>query len=137
MIPGLSQWCQKSFVDWGEQALGEGAQRFWTGIVCATRDTLPLVGEVPNQKGLWICVGFQGEHIHFHICPGLSEADASHRSRDGKDPTDDEVTRQYHRPKSMGCLLARELQDHNREDGERSEVSAVYRCPSKGDARER
>ncbi len=38
--------------------------RFWAGIQCATKNTLPLVGEVPGKeyKGISIAAGFHGEH---------------------------------------------------------------------------
>lgn len=32
----------------------------WTGIMGATADGLPFVGEVPGQKGMWIIAGFNG-----------------------------------------------------------------------------
>lgn len=34
--------------------------RSWSGIICASRDMLPLVGEVPERMGLWVAVGFHG-----------------------------------------------------------------------------
>ncbi|KAH8195533.1 hypothetical protein TruAng_010293 [Truncatella angustata] len=42
---------------WGD----EGDQiRDWSGITCYTRDTFPLVGEAPGEKGLWMSVGMNG-----------------------------------------------------------------------------
>ena len=42
----------------------------WTGIVCYTPDTFPLVGESPGEKGLWMSVGMN-EHgskcIAYHL----------------------------------------------------------------------
>lgn len=34
--------------------------RDWTGIVCYTPDTLPLVGETPGEMDLWMTVGMNG-----------------------------------------------------------------------------
>ena len=61
LMAGLEEYCKKNFNGWGEEAPGEGALRIWSGIICASRDMLPLVGEVPDQKGLWVAVGFHGE----------------------------------------------------------------------------
>ncbi|KAI0130028.1 FAD dependent oxidoreductase superfamily protein [Xylariales sp. AK1849] len=46
----------------GRQAWGDEGEliRDWTGIVCYTPDTFPLVGEVPDEKGLWMSVGMNG-----------------------------------------------------------------------------
>ncbi|ORX35016.1 FAD dependent oxidoreductase [Kockovaella imperatae] len=58
---GIKQWlasyCKEEFEGWGEEAPGEGAQRFWSGIQCASRDRLPLVGQVPGSPGLEEAVG--------------------------------------------------------------------------------
>ncbi|AOJ72213.1 MULTISPECIES: NAD(P)/FAD-dependent oxidoreductase [Burkholderia] len=34
--------------------------RAWTGFRCASPDGLPLVGEHPSQRGLWLAVGHEG-----------------------------------------------------------------------------
>ncbi|KAF1955912.1 FAD dependent oxidoreductase-like protein [Byssothecium circinans] len=34
--------------------------REWTGIMGATADGLPFVGEVPGNKGMWVSAGFNG-----------------------------------------------------------------------------
>ena len=34
--------------------------RDWTGIICQTPDTFPLVGPVPQEDGLWAIVGMNG-----------------------------------------------------------------------------
>jgi glycine/D-amino acid oxidase-like deaminating enzyme len=57
---GLYEYCGKAFDDWGDEAPGEGGTRVWSGIQCASRDTLPLVGAVPGRKGLWVNVGHHG-----------------------------------------------------------------------------
>lgn len=57
---GLYEYCGKTFDDWGDEAPGEGGTRVWSGIQCASRDTLPLVGAVPGRKGLWVNVGHHG-----------------------------------------------------------------------------
>ncbi|WVQ71310.1 hypothetical protein IAR50_000837 [Cryptococcus sp. DSM 104548] len=65
----LGEFCKENFEGWGEEAVGEGGIRFWTGIECATQDTLPLIGSIPfgqsqNEKkdhaGLYIAAGYQG-----------------------------------------------------------------------------
>lgn len=48
--------------NWGE---GKGNEKLrvkkeWTGIMGATRDGLPLVGEIPGMKRFWISAGFNG-----------------------------------------------------------------------------
>lgn len=67
-LAGLAEYCKNSFTNWGEEAPGEGAMRFWSGIMCATKDTLPLVGQVPSEQvpegkneGLYIAAGYHGK----------------------------------------------------------------------------
>jgi len=60
---GLAEYCKENFIGWGEEAPGEGSVRSWSGIICASRDLLPLVGEVPGKEGLWVAVGFHGESL--------------------------------------------------------------------------
>lgn len=48
---------------WGENTEDEKDQRVvqeWTGIMGATADGRPFVGEVPGKKGMWISAGFNG-----------------------------------------------------------------------------
>jgi len=56
--PVLADYCKKNFVDWGEEAYGEGLTRVWTGILTSVKDYLPLVGEIPSSPGLFISAGF-------------------------------------------------------------------------------
>jgi glycine/D-amino acid oxidase-like deaminating enzyme len=42
---------------WGDQS---EEIRDWSGITCYTPDTFPLVGEVPDEDGLWASVGMNG-----------------------------------------------------------------------------
>jgi hypothetical protein len=65
----LTEYCPSSFENWGDQAKGEGLMRVWSGIMCSSRDTLPLVGQVPGKAGMWIAVGFHGE---FFLCRGAA-----------------------------------------------------------------
>ncbi|KAF2480846.1 FAD dependent oxidoreductase [Neohortaea acidophila] len=46
----------------GEKAWGTEGEvlRDWTGIVCYTPDTFPLVGEAPGEEGLWMSVAMNG-----------------------------------------------------------------------------
>ncbi|KAF2645197.1 FAD dependent oxidoreductase [Massarina eburnea CBS 473.64] len=43
-----------------EEGAGYKIVQEWTGIMGATADGIPFVGEVPGQKGLWVCAGFNG-----------------------------------------------------------------------------
>jgi glycine/D-amino acid oxidase-like deaminating enzyme len=48
---------------WGETSEDEASQRVvqeWTGIMGATADGRPFVGEVPGKKSLWVSAGFNG-----------------------------------------------------------------------------
>ncbi|KAH8724854.1 FAD dependent oxidoreductase [Phaeosphaeriaceae sp. PMI808] len=48
---------------WGETTEDEASHRIvqeWTGIMGATADGRPFVGEVPGKKGFWISAGFNG-----------------------------------------------------------------------------
>jgi glycine/D-amino acid oxidase-like deaminating enzyme len=48
---------------WGETSDTEAKNRVeqeWTGIMGATADGQPFVGEVPGKNGLWISAGFNG-----------------------------------------------------------------------------
>ncbi|WWD02358.1 hypothetical protein V865_000397 [Kwoniella europaea PYCC6329] len=61
---GISKWlreyCKNNFSDWGIEAPGEGAMRIWAGMLCATKNTLPLVGEIPGKEGMYMAAGFHG-----------------------------------------------------------------------------
>ncbi|KAF2268665.1 FAD dependent oxidoreductase-like protein [Lojkania enalia] len=48
--------------NWGEEAeeVSNRVVQEWTGIMGATADGRPLVGEVPDMKGVWISAGFNG-----------------------------------------------------------------------------
>ncbi|KAH7395341.1 FAD dependent oxidoreductase [Phaeosphaeria sp. MPI-PUGE-AT-0046c] len=49
--------------NWGEGSEDDKSQRMvqeWTGIMGATADGRPFVGEVPGKKGMWISAGFNG-----------------------------------------------------------------------------
>ncbi|KAH7398576.1 FAD dependent oxidoreductase-like protein [Pyrenochaeta sp. MPI-SDFR-AT-0127] len=49
--------------NWGETSEEEASARIvqeWTGIMGATADDRPIVGEVPGKKGIWISAGFNG-----------------------------------------------------------------------------
>ena len=43
--------------NWGSE---DQVVRDWSGTTCYTPDTFPLVGEGPNEKGLWMSVGMNG-----------------------------------------------------------------------------
>ncbi|KAF2829042.1 FAD dependent oxidoreductase-like protein [Ophiobolus disseminans] len=52
---GASTWGEKTDVDAEQRVVQE-----WTGIMGATADGRPYVGEVPGKKGVWIAAGFNG-----------------------------------------------------------------------------
>ncbi|KAH5153088.1 hypothetical protein HBH69_133740 [Parastagonospora nodorum] len=45
---------------WGDDNDEDRIVQEWTGIMGATADGRPFVGEVPGNKGLWISAGFNG-----------------------------------------------------------------------------
>jgi glycine/D-amino acid oxidase-like deaminating enzyme len=48
---------------WGESTDTHASERIvqeWTGIMGATADGRPLVGQVPGKQGMWISAGFNG-----------------------------------------------------------------------------
>ncbi|KIR36724.1 hypothetical protein I352_00035 [Cryptococcus deuterogattii MMRL2647] len=66
----LAEYCKDSFTNWGKEARGEGAMRFWSDIMCATKDTLPLVVQVPSEQvpegrsqGLCIAAGYHAKPL--------------------------------------------------------------------------
>jgi glycine/D-amino acid oxidase-like deaminating enzyme len=67
--PDISKYLYESLTgyfgaeNWGEASREEAARRVvqeWTGIMGATADGRPFVGEVPEKKGMWISAGFNG-----------------------------------------------------------------------------
>ena len=46
--------------NWGENDPEKGVVKEWTGIMGATADGRPFVGEVPGMKGVWVSAGFNG-----------------------------------------------------------------------------
>ncbi|MCX7081287.1 MAG: FAD-binding oxidoreductase, partial [Pseudomonas sp.] len=47
-------------LDYLPELAGMNAIRSWTGLRAATPDGLPLLGEHPQQPGLWLAVGHEG-----------------------------------------------------------------------------
>jgi glycine/D-amino acid oxidase-like deaminating enzyme len=67
--PAISKYLHESLTgyfgaeNWGETSEAEASRRVvqeWTGIMGATADGRPFVGEVPGKKGMWISAGFNG-----------------------------------------------------------------------------
>ncbi|KAI2479595.1 FAD dependent oxidoreductase [Pyrenophora tritici-repentis] len=61
----LRETCTGYFgtANWGEKSAEEAEQpvvQEWTGIMGATSDERPFVGQVPGKRGLWISAGFNG-----------------------------------------------------------------------------
>ncbi|RSH82890.1 hypothetical protein EHS25_005880 [Saitozyma podzolica] len=73
VLPGCTEYLESfmasTMIGWGEQALGEGLTRTWTGVKGHTIDRLPLVGPVPDRKGLFLSAGFNGHGMSTtHTC---------------------------------------------------------------------
>ncbi|KAF8998900.1 hypothetical protein BDZ89DRAFT_736064 [Hymenopellis radicata] len=51
---------KKIFPQFGEEALGEGHEFGWTGILGMTRDSVPFIGSVPGLAGQYVMAGFHG-----------------------------------------------------------------------------
>ncbi|KAK8845644.1 hypothetical protein IAR55_006360 [Kwoniella newhampshirensis] len=76
-----SKYMPNNFPRWGEEAEGEGLDRAWGGILTRTKDTLPLIGEVPGKKGMLIAAGFHGhgQSRIFSVAKALSKQLATGR----------------------------------------------------------
>lgn len=64
--------------NWGEGGDDDASHRVvqeWTGIMGATADGRPFVGEIPGRKGMWISAGFNGHGmvLCFKAAEGLVE----------------------------------------------------------------
>ncbi|KAK0444954.1 FAD dependent oxidoreductase-domain-containing protein [Desarmillaria tabescens] len=66
---------KKIFPDFGEEALGEGLEYGWTGILGMTKDSVPFVGAVPGCPGQYVLAGFNGHGMAriFGCAPGLAQ----------------------------------------------------------------
>ncbi|GFZ52218.1 hypothetical protein JCM24511_09991 [Saitozyma sp. JCM 24511] len=65
----LEQFMESTMVGWGEQAIGEGLTRTWTGVMGYTIDRLPLIGPVPGRPGLFLSAGYNGHGMSTtHTC---------------------------------------------------------------------
>lgn len=61
--PKIAEYLQHAaYKYYGHEAWGDEGERVkaWGGIVGYTADSLPIVGEDPAQKGLWMSVGMNG-----------------------------------------------------------------------------
>jgi glycine/D-amino acid oxidase-like deaminating enzyme len=71
--------------NWGENTEDEKDQRVvqeWTGIMGATSDGRPFVGQVPGKKGVWMAAGFNGHGMV--LCLKSAEALVSMILGEGK-----------------------------------------------------
>nr|CDP28245.1 Putative Glycine/D-amino acid oxidase [Podospora anserina S mat+] len=62
---GISEYLRETTAryfgrDWGDDDAEGRIRQEWTGIMGFSPDGFPFVGEVPNQKGLWVSTSFQG-----------------------------------------------------------------------------
>ena len=90
----LAEYGKEQFMDWGEEAMGEGLERVHCGIIAHTRDSLPIVGEVPGEDvgesnleatGLFVCAGWQGHGMARCATSARAIAGLLLASRDGQD----------------------------------------------------
>lgn len=64
--PTIRDWLRHSTVsyfgerNWGEDHRQGRVKREWSGVMGASADGLPYVGEVPDEPGLWISASFNG-----------------------------------------------------------------------------
>ncbi|KAF9003170.1 FAD dependent oxidoreductase [Hymenopellis radicata] len=78
-IPGMSEITRSEITskndDFGEEALGEGHEFGWTGILGMTRDSVPFIGPVPGLAGQYVMAGFNGHGMAriFGCAPGLAK----------------------------------------------------------------
>ncbi|EJT47927.1 hypothetical protein A1Q1_03162 [Trichosporon asahii var. asahii CBS 2479] len=57
----IANWCKDNYEGWGEEKIGEGLARVWSGVMGHSVDWVPLYGGVPGKDGLWAAVGYNGE----------------------------------------------------------------------------
>ncbi|KAI8625976.1 FAD dependent oxidoreductase [Xylariaceae sp. FL1651] len=61
IMQGLHETLPQYFGNnWGEDHPDGRIRKQWTGIMGYGPDGLPFVGEMPNEKDLWVCASFQG-----------------------------------------------------------------------------
>lgn len=71
----MAEYCKNTFAGWGEETPGfEGLTKMWSGIIDHSLDQLPLVGEVPGRRGVYLAVGFSGQGMALipNIARGLA-----------------------------------------------------------------
>lgn len=64
-VPAVSKYLTESTAKifgqaWGEDHEDGRIRKEWTGIMGYSSDALPLIGEVPGEKDLWVAASFQG-----------------------------------------------------------------------------
>lgn len=72
VIVDLERFMASTMIGWGEQGLGEGLTRTWTGVKGHTIDRLPLFGPVPDRKGLFLSAD-ANVWLHFSVLLGHVE----------------------------------------------------------------
>jgi glycine/D-amino acid oxidase-like deaminating enzyme len=70
--PDISRYLHGSLTNYLHQTPDFTVKKEWTGIMGATPDGLPFVGEVPGRKGVWVCAGFNGHGMV--LCVKSAEA---------------------------------------------------------------
>lgn len=71
----LASFMRDNFLGWGPEAYGEGMTRTWVGVLTHVKDWLPLVGDVPEAKGLSLAAGFAGHGMSriFAVARGYAD----------------------------------------------------------------
>ncbi|KAI1820679.1 FAD dependent oxidoreductase [Xylaria intraflava] len=75
-MDALSRTLPRYFGDnWGDDHPDGRIRTKWTGIMGYSPDGLPFVGEMPGEKDLWVCAGFQGHGmaLSWMSAKGLTE----------------------------------------------------------------
>lgn len=51
--------------NWGEDHMDGRIRAEWSGVMGFSADGFPMVGEIPDEKGLYICASFQGHGTRY------------------------------------------------------------------------
>jgi tRNA 5-methylaminomethyl-2-thiouridine biosynthesis bifunctional protein len=62
----LAGWLPQGAIPW----LGRGEPRTWAGWRAATRDHLPIVGQVPGMDGLWLACAYGSRGLSWSALVG-------------------------------------------------------------------
>lgn len=66
ILARLAGWLPQGAIPW----LGQGEPRAWAGWRAATRDHLPIVGQVPGMDGLWLACAYGSRGLSWSALAG-------------------------------------------------------------------